>query len=192
MIRFIKAGYIRMTDKELMTLFASDPASAMRWAIDIYGDLIYAIVKKRLGHGRQREDIEETVSDIFVILYRSIDKIDLQKGSVKSYLSAIANRYAVKKSKKLFSQTSAEATVSRFVKTSYDADEEIMQKEQRKLLLDEIKALGKPDSDIIVMKYFYGLKSKEVGRILGIKTNTVDKRTGRALERLRKILEKEA
>ncbi len=189
---FQKAGCIKMTDKELMMLFASDSAAAMRAAIDLYGNLIYTIIKNRMGRISQREDIEESVSDVFVLFYRSIDKIDLEKGSIKSYLSAIANRYAIKRAKKLFSESAAAAAVSRLIKTSSDADEEILQKEERRLLLDGIKALGKPDSDIIAMKYFYGLKSKEIGKILGIKTNTVDKRTGRALDRLRKILDEEA
>lgn len=180
-----------MTDEELIMLFYSDPSLAMRTVIDLYGDIVYAVVRKRMDRTARREDIEEAVSDVFVLLYRSIGNIDLEKGSIRSYLLTIANRYAMKRSKKLYSESKAASEVNRLIKTSTDATEEIIKKEEKRLLLDGIKALGKPDSDIIVMKYFYGLKSKEVGRILGIKTNTVDKKTGRALERLRKILEKE-
>lgn len=177
-----------MTDNELLGLFKTDPDPAMRAAITQYGGLVYRIVYSKLGALCQREDIEETVSDIFLLLYRSADKIDPEKGSLKAYLSAMAKHTAVRRAKQLIRQADAEPLDSFENMISRDAG---MPFEQREHIARCISRLGKPDSDIITLKFFYGMKSKEIAKRLGIKTNTVDKKVSRALEKLSAMLEEE-
>ena len=57
----------------------------------------------------------------------------------------------------------------------------------RQQLIEAVTALGRPDSEIFMRKYFYGQKSREIAEELGMKTNTVDKIVSRGLVRLRKI-----
>jgi RNA polymerase sigma-70 factor (ECF subfamily) len=126
-----------------------------------------------------------------VQFYRNADKIDLQKGTVKAYISVIAKNLALRRAEQLsrrdeqiplddVSETLGSGGAGEFERTL-----------NRRILLEAVKTLGKPDSDIIIMKYFYGMKSREIGAALGIRTNTVDKKISRALERLRKTMRKE-
>lgn len=177
-----------MTDNELLGLFVTDPNSAMRTAVRQYGGLVYKIVYSKLGVLCQREDIEETVSDIFVLLYRNADKIDTSKGTVKAYLSATAKHAAVRRAKQLMSRTDTEPLDEHENELSEDG---VMTHEEREHIMRCIMKLGKPDSDIITLKYFYGMKSREIAKRLGIKTNTVDKKVSRALEKLGTMLEEE-
>lgn len=177
-----------MTDKELITLFATDPNAAIRTAVRQYGGLVYRIVYSKLGALCQREDIEETVSDIFLLLYQNADKIDPEKGSLKAYLSATAKHAAVRRAKQLMSRGTAEPLDTHENTLS---ESEGISREQRAHMAECILRLGKPDSDIITLKYFYGMKSKEIAKRLGLKTNTVDKKISRALEKLKKMLEEE-
>lgn len=52
-------------------------------------------------------------------------------------------------------------------------------------------ALGRPDSEIFMRKYFYGQKRRDIAEELGMKTNTVDKIVSRGLVKLRKILDEQ-
>ncbi len=69
-----------MTDSELLDLFDSDIGTAISAAVDIFSLLVYKIVYSKLRSQCPKEDVEETVSDIFILLYRNYRKIDLQKG----------------------------------------------------------------------------------------------------------------
>lgn len=179
-----------MTDRELLDLFGSDIGAAMSAAVDIYSPLVYTIVYSKLGSQCPKEDVEETVSDIFVLLYRNYRKIDLHKGSLKAYLSVMAKRAAMRKGEQLAANKPS-ADISEFADILPDNCDTLKLREQRQELLERIKSLGKPDSDIILLKYFYGLKSREIAVRLGLKTNTVDKKLSRSLEKLRKMPEEE-
>ena len=55
----------------------------------------------------------------------------------------------------------------------------------REELIDAILSLGDPDATILIGKYFFGMKGKEIGAMLHMKENTVVSRATRALKRLR-------
>lgn len=177
-----------MTDKELLELFMTDPNSAMRAAVGQYGGLVYKIVYSKLGSVCQKEDIEETVSDIFVLLYQNSQKIDTEKGTLKAYLAAIAKHAAVRRAKQIMSRADI-LPLDELENVLFDSAG--MTAEERDHIAQCIHKLGKPDSDIITMKYFYAMKSREIAKRLGIKTNTVDKKISRALAKLRLMLEED-
>ena len=65
------------------------------------------------------------------------------------------------------------------------AEEEALSALSREELMERIRALGEPDASILLMKYWLGMKCKEIGDRLGLKPNTVAVRAGRALKRIR-------
>lgn len=178
-----------MTDKELLQLYDNDPQAALNEIIDMYDGMVYRVVSGRLAQRCAKEDIEEIVSDVFVQFYRNFGKVDLQKGTVKAYLSVIAKHAALRRAEQL-SRTDEQIPlddVQNTVPDNSDPERSII----RRLLFEAVRSLGKPESDIIIMKYFYGMKSREIGTALGLRTNTVDKKISRALERLRKTIKEE-
>ena len=62
--------------------------------------------------------------------------------------------------------------------------------ELQHILIDAVKALGEPDSTILMQKYYYNRNSKEIGKLLDMKPATVRMRSKRAAEKLRDILSK--
>lgn len=178
-----------MTDKELLQLYDKDPQAALKETIDMYGGMVYRVVGGRLSQRCAKEDIEEIVSDVFVQFYRHCGRVDLQKGTVKAYLSVMAKHAALRRAEQL-SRTDGQIPLDDVRNTAPDSsDSERLA--QRRLLLEAVISLGKPESDIIIMKYFYGMKSREIGTALGLRTNTVDKKISRALEKLRKTVKEE-
>ena len=55
-------------------------------------------------------------------------------------------------------------------------------------ILNAIKALGEPDSIIIIQKYFYDRKSSEIGKIVGLSPTAVRARISRAMKKLKNDL----
>lgn len=51
-------------------------------------------------------------------------------------------------------------------------------------LIDEINALGEPDSTIIYHKYYYSESAKEIAQLTGLTDDNVRKRLQRALRKL--------
>ena len=66
-------------------------------------------------------------------------------------------------------------------------EEALITKEFREALLREIKALGEPDSTILLRKYYFSESSREIAAALNLTVSSVDTRTHRAIQKLRSI-----
>ncbi len=130
-----------------------------------------------------------SVPSVFYEFYKQVDKIDLSKGSIKSYLAVIAKRKAVDLyrtstyAKNTFSEDSIEGK-----KLAAAGQQNIVDTETKHMLIESIKNLGEPDSEIFIRKYYIGQSSKTIAKLLGIKTNTIDKKVSRGLLKLREAL----
>lgn len=174
-------------DESLLIELKEDPEKGLVSLMNTYMGLVYAIVKDKLGLQFSREDIEECVSTVFYEFYKQRDNIDLGKGSIKSFLAVIAKRRAVDLLR----------TNNREVIRLDDADENsvecckvqnITDMETKHVLIQGIKDLGKPDSEIFIRKYYLGQSTKMIAQVLGIKANTIDKKISRGLVKLREAL----
>ena len=76
----------QIQEETILALLIDKPAEGIRILTAQYGGLVYSITWRRLQGCLRKEDIEECVSDIFFELYRCRDKIDLSKGSLKTFL----------------------------------------------------------------------------------------------------------
>lgn len=176
-----------MTDGELLELLRAEPERGLAEVLDTYSAYVYKIAYSKLGSVCSKEDIEEAVSDIFLMFYEYGRKKGFELPSVGAYLSVIAKRRSINLYKKLItkSETVSLDEIEDYVGESAAADS------RRREIIETIKQLGEPDSEIILRRYFIGQKSREIAGDLGLKQNTVDKKISRGLKKLKEILEKE-
>ena len=66
-----------------------------------------------------------------------------------------------------------------------DIEQGYIDKELRKQLVEAIKSLGEPDSEIIVRKFYFGESSKQISERLAMTVSAIDTRASRALKKLR-------
>ena len=79
--------------------------------------------------------------------------------------------------------------VSRDIYTAEDGVEHtILLKESNSELIDAIKSLGEPDSEIILRRYYLCQSSKDISKNIGLKVNTIDKKVSRGIQKLKKLL----
>lgn len=173
-----------MKDKKLLSLISENPEKGLAETLDMYSAYVMKIVRTRLGDVCSNEDIEETVSDIFMIFFKAVSSGNVSVRSVKAYIAVISQRHCID----VFRKKSRQADTVCFDDISESALAEKDESEKEKLL-EALHELGEPDESIFFRKYFFGQKSSEIARDLHMRTNTVDKRISRGLVKLRKIME---
>lgn len=178
-------------DKEMYSLLTNNPEKGIEKIMEKYMAFVYTIVYGKLSNICNKQDIEECVSDIFYEVYKTRSLIDLQKGSLKSYIAILSKRTAVDVFRKFRNHTSV-VSIDGFehdwIASDCDVEKDVIDIQTGDMLIKEIKALGEPDSQIIIRKYYFGQSSKLIAKVLGIKENTVNKKVSRAKEKLKQEL----
>ena len=168
-------------DSEILELLKKNPEKGMRRLSRDYGGLVYAIVRGRLGGVLGERDIEECVCDVLFEVYENREIID----SLKGFVALTAKRRAIDRCRGAFRRGTVEPLEDEFAEDGTDFVRGVEIEELREVLVREITALGQPDCEILIRKYFYSQRSREIAKALGMKENTVDQRVRRALQRLR-------
>ena len=132
---------------------------------------------------------EECIADIFIETVNACRKQNID--SLKAVVSSIAKR----KSIDLFRKLSGKNRYSSYMEeitdepADYDTPETFSAgRTEKENLWNEVKKLGEPDSDILILQFFYDKTAKEIGNILKMTAEAVTKRSQRARQKLRKIL----
>lgn len=175
-----------MTDEELLLLMRSDPRRGLEAVVRQYSAYVMRIAYLRLGSVCSREDMEETVSDVFMKFYSAGQKNGFSFGSVRGCLSIIAGRHCVDFFRKV---TGRPETVPLDDVVEFAGGSASQNDERHSRIAEAVNALGEPDRTIFLRKYFFGQKTADIAKDLDMKPNTVDKRVARGLVRLRKRLE---
>ena len=171
---------------DVTMLLKSEPERALDQMLRAYTGLVYHAAAAILGRN-YHEEIEECVSDAFLAVYNNRDRLDFSQGSVKAYLCATARNLAIDRLKKLAKTNvvsldpsmSADERTDALALTHMEGED----------LVQHILELGEPDSSMITCRYYFGLSTKEIAKLLGIRENTVDQRMRRALKKLKRLSE---
>lgn len=173
-----------MEDKDLLELIGHSPEKGWGQMIDQYTGLMAYIVRGRGGPHMRQEDVEDLVSEVFIKAYETWDRYDPEKASIKAYLATIATRRAID----FFRKTKP---TEEMVELASEGDfvEDLVEQESRAELIQALDLLTYPDKQLLMGRYFLGLKSKDLGLKYGLKAANVDQRIRRALIKLRNLLE---
>ena len=165
-------------------LLRRDPEPALNQMLNAYTGLVYHAAAAVLGR-TNHEEIEECVSDTFLVVYKSRERLDFSQGSLKAYLCATARNLAINRLKRRERVT--EVPLDEFAQSTEATESAAIRNLETEELISAVLALGEPDSKIILYRYYFDLPSKEIAHLLGIKPNTIDQRLRRALQRLNRL-----
>ncbi|MBQ2062556.1 MAG: sigma-70 family RNA polymerase sigma factor [Oscillospiraceae bacterium] len=176
-----------MDEAALLELLRSDPQQGMTALIDAYGGLIHAVVRGKL-RGFGQSDVEACVADAFSEFYCDLDRYDPAQGSIRSWLCVIARHNALDLLRRHYREgqtVSLDDESAPPIADDFSMEGDPEDRVFRAELAEAVKALGRPDSEIILRKYWLGQSSKEIARALRMTVSNVDTRTHRAIGRLR-------
>lgn len=176
-----------MTDSELRALSKTSPAQGHRALYDKYANYVYAVISRCLADCGSREDIEDCFVETFTKLFKHIENIS--GDSLKAYIGAAARNTAFSYRRRLGRHLSDTVAFDDDSEPAVQyVHEQLEQGELEQQMMKEIEALGEPDATILIQKYFYGRKMRDIGRLVGLSANAAQVRCSRALKLLRKKL----
>ncbi len=175
-----------MTGNELKALTDQFPNDWHRRFYDEYKNYVYTIVFNRLRSIAFTEDIEECVSDVFADLLGD-ESLLFSKDELHGIVGLVAKRRAVDYYRRLTAQRGVYDRVEDIADVQ-DIEAAAEERELARAVLDRITSLDEPDPSIILMTYYYGMTSSQIGAKLGMKSSAVRKRRSRARERLKELL----
>ena len=153
---------------------------------EYYSKVLRHIVKK-IGNFHDAEDV---ASEVFIYCYQHFDSYDQSKASLGTWLylvseSRIKNYYRSRR-QNVSIDTLEEKADDGFVGPEKVAEFE----ESRRWLAEELKRLPELQRKIIVLRYFYDLKSQEIADEVGISNANVRTILSRTLDKLERNYKK--
>ena len=185
-----------MKDEALHRLLTTDPEPGMKKLIDKYGGLVFAVISGKLRSSSfSKEDIEDCSAETFFEFWRGFNKSPCTAKEIRARLCVIAKRNAIDRLRSSYRKPetlSIDDEETKDIGSDYCLEGEFIEKQQRLDLIGAVKSLGKPDSEIIIRKFYLGQTSRDIASAMGMSVSNVDTRTHRAVKKLRELLGGEA
>ena len=169
-------------EAKLLMRLKNKQGNSIDEAIQIYTPYLSTVLYRTVGNGLSKEDVEEIISDVFVALWRNAEKIDLSKGTVRSYLAAAARNFAWKR----FNKNRDYACLDEIeIPDDTSAVETHL---TNRVVWDAVMSLGEPDCEIFVRYYKFDEKIKDISKTMGLNISTVKTKLSRGKCKLKRIL----
>ena len=176
-----------MNDMQIINGIKNGSEAAVNYAMNKYSKLMWSIAATVLINTATAEDIEECVADVFIYLWQNHEKYNEQRGGLKTWLSAIVKSKAIDKYRQL-SKKNEVSLNDEIINKETDVIDEIITVETKRELIAAINALEEPDREIILRRYYYQQKPKEIGFILDIPVKQVKNTLYKSKLKLREML----
>lgn len=147
----------------------------------LYVDRIYAYLWQRVRHKGIAEDITAVT---FEKALRNIKKFEWRGITFVAWLYRIAHNELVNYHRKQKFLTPLSA-IEQWWKSDVSVEVEVQKQSQADQLRKALRSLSEKDQELVMLKFYDGLSSREVGEILGYTENNVNVRVYRALKRLK-------
>ncbi|MDF2952425.1 MAG: polymerase, sigma-24 subunit, subfamily [Anaerocolumna sp.] len=184
-----------MKDEAIVSLIFEKNELGLLKLADKYEKLLIHIAAGILG-SRSR-DIEECVNDTYLKLWNHIERYDMDKASLKTYLKVIIRNTAINKLRDLSRREERELPddisdiAKYYIDQSQSVEGQIFSKENIKQLNKVISSLGEKDKELVIRKYFYLQSSKEIAKATKMTVTAVDSRISRLRNKMKQEFAKE-
>lgn len=177
-----------MSDYFLLSRLRQHDPDALEKAIHQYAPYVSAVISKTLGQSRQQEDVEELVSDVFVLLWENAEKLR-DDSSLKYWLAIVGRNAALRFLRGKKRELPLEENL--LCQEEDSAFWALEKREQNSLLHRAVESLPPEDRDIFLRHYFWRQTVSDISREMDKKESTVKSRLKRGREKLRQLLQKE-
>ena len=128
---------------------------------DEYYRKVFGFLKGKTNNYTLAEDL---ASDVFMKIYAKADTFDETKASVSTWIFTITRNtlYDYFRSRKVFEE------IPETLADGSDIEEDIINQETLDELADALEQLDERERDIIILRYYKGMKLKEIAGVIGI------------------------
>lgn len=176
-----------MRDETVIQAIRNRDEAVMGRVINKYSRLLWPIASAVLCKAGSDQDVEECVADAFIYLWQHPQNFDPQRGTLKSLLCIIARSRAIDRYREIMRRNTVpieEAVLS----AGTGLQEALLQEETKRELLAAVKALGEPNREILVRRYYHNQKPREIALAMGLSVKQVDNSLFRSKRQIREAL----
>jgi RNA polymerase sigma-70 factor (ECF subfamily) len=177
-------------DPMLVARLCDGDANALGTVYDRYAALVHGVARRVLGDEAGAEDVTQ---DVFTHLWRHPDRVDLERGCLRSYLGVIAHRRAVDSLRRRARRGRREERTAH-AKASEPSVEDavvvsVVSSWRSARVLDALERLPDDQQAAVRLAFYGGRTYRQVATELGIPEGSAKSRLRLALTRLRSELE---
>ncbi|MBR4921264.1 MAG: sigma-70 family RNA polymerase sigma factor [Prevotella sp.] len=177
------------TDINLILGLREQSPKAQRQTLERYGNDVFAQVARMLP---AVEDAEEVYQDVFVKVFKNINKYDAEKSSLKTWISRIAYNESISflrhKSMPVIYYEDREGEAEKLSENEVEATFGQPNPETVQLIRAALKHLPPDERAIITMFYYEELSLKEIAYVTESIPTTVASKLSRTRKKLCKII----
>lgn len=172
-----------LDDAALATRVSERDQDALETIFERYGGAVRSMAFRVLKNEALAED---TVQEVFVSFWKSPDRYDPDRGTLRTFLLTLAHRRAIDLVRSEQARFNREEKVLEDVPPSID--EEVWSRTVSKEVRDAVADLNEGEREAISLAYFGGLTYVEVANRLGLPEGTVKSRIRSGMRRLGETL----
>lgn len=176
-----------MRDERIVLGIQNREEDVMNHVIEKYSRLLWPIAAAVLKNVGSEQDVEECVADTFIYLWQNPQKFDPSRGTLKSLLCIVVRSRAIDRYRQI-NRRSTLPLEEAVVADRFGMQEELLREETRRELTAAVNALGEPGREILVRRYYYNQKPREIALALGLSVKQVDNSLYRSKRQLRETL----
>ena len=176
-----------MSDEKMIAAIRNRSEAAINEVIDKYAKLLWSVAGKALNNVGSTQDIEECVADTFIYLWENPDKFHPSRGKLKTWLSIIARTKAMDRCREIKKKNTIPLEDA-LVADGLSFEDDVMQEETRRMLMAAINTLGETDREVLIRRYYYNQKPKEIALVLNMSVKQVDNHLYQAKLKLRQVI----
>ena len=168
--------------KDTVLSFEENGVMNIEMVIETYSSYIYNILKNSIS---KEQDIEEILSDVFMVFWKKYKKID-KNTEVKPYLVGITKNLIYKRYREYSVNFENIELYENDLIGNMNIEELIENKEKSKVISDSVINMKEVEQKVFYMFYYNQMKIKEISKILKIS----EANAKIILHRTRKIIKK--
>ena len=176
-----------MNDERMITAIKNRSEAAIDEVITKYAKLLWSVAGAVLHNIGSTQDVEECVADTFIYLWEHPEKYNPQRGKLKTWLSIVARTQALNRYREISKRNTISLEDTDFI-AQLGVVDNILKAETRRSLLAAVNALGEPDREILIRRYYYDQKPREIAYALDMSVKQVDNRLYQTKLKLRELL----
>lgn len=175
-------------DSVLLARIQAGDDGALGAIYDLYSALVFGVARRVTRDEHLARDITQ---DVFTYLWEMPNRVDLLRGSLRTYLAMVAHRRAVDEVRRSERRHRTE-TATGFDEVGEGPDVEVVeaatQQWRKHRLVACLADLPEDQRTALQLAYYEGLTYKQVAQALSIPEGTAKSRLRLAMSRLRTVL----
>ncbi len=176
-----------MKDAAILEAIRNREEHGLSACIDQYAKLLWKTASAVLVPIGSEQDVEECVADVFITFWEHPDAFDPSRGKLKSFLCIVARNRALDRCRQILRHSTVPLEETVLI-SDLGAEEALLLRENQKEIYTAIHSLNETMQEILVRRYYYDQKQKEIALALNLTVKQVDNSLYRAKRQLKTAL----